>query len=140
METPNAFVGHTGKPTPQELSAVLGSRLDLWNRLVEVMAEEYGVTVQEWNSYSAKAGWALRLKLKKRNILYMAPCQGFFQVALVLGDKAMMAVKEIRLPQNIAALLKEAKRYPEGTAVRLVPKRLTDLAAIRKLVAIKIAN
>ena len=140
METANAFVGHTEKPTPQELSAALGPRLNLWKRLLELMAEEYGLTVQEWNSYSPKAGWALRLKLKKRNILYMAPYPGFFQVALILGDKAMKAVKEIRLPQNIADMLKEAKRYPEGTGVRLIPKRSTDLAAIRKLVAIKLAN
>jgi len=140
METENAFAGQAEKPTSQELSAALGPRFDLWNRLVDVMAQEYRVTDQEWTSYSTKYGWSLRLKQKKRNILYMSPFRGNFQVSLVLGDRAMTAVKEARFPKNVAALIKDAKRYPEGTGVRLVPRRLTDLASIRKLVAIKLAN
>jgi hypothetical protein len=140
METPNAFVGHALKPTSQELSAALGATSSVWNQLVEAMTEEYGVNVQEWTSYSLKAGWALRLKLKKRNILYMSPCEGCFQVAFILGDKAMKAVKQIKFPQRVATSIENATRYPEGTGVRLLVKKMTDLASIQKLAAIKLAN
>jgi len=140
MEIPNAFVGHAEKPTSEELSAALGPTSGIWNRLVEAMAEKYGVNIQEWTSYSPKYGWSLRLKLKKRNILYMVPCKGCFRVAFILGDKALKAVKQIKLPQPVIAAIENATRYPEGTGVRLLVKRTSDLSAIQKLAAIKLAN
>jgi len=140
METPNAFVGHAEKPTSKELSAALGSTSGIWNRLVEAMADKYGVNVQEWTSYSPKYGWSLRLKLKKRNILYMSPRNGCFQVAFILGDKALKAVKQIKLPKPVTSAIESATRYPEGTGVRLLVKRTSDLSAIQKLAAIKLAN
>ena len=140
MEIANAFVNHADKPTSEELSAALGLTNGIWNRLVEAMSEEYGVNVQEWTSYSPKYGWSLRLKLKKRNILYMAPYKGCFQVAFILGDKAMKAVKQIKLPQHVTTAIENATRYPEGTGIRLLVKRMSDLASIEKLAAIKLAN
>lgn len=139
METPNAFVGHATKPTTEELTAALGPTASIWNQLVANMAE-LGLTIQEWNSYSIKAGWALRLKLKKRNILYMAPCKGCFCVAFVLGDRAVEAARESKLPKSIVKAIEDAPRYPEGTGLRLLVKRVSDLPPIRKLAAIKLAN
>jgi hypothetical protein len=140
METANAFIDHAAQPTPEELAAALGPTATIWNKLVGRLADEYGLSVQEWNSYSLKAGWSMRLKLKKRNILYMAPCRGCFRVAFVLGDKAVQAARQIKLPQSILKVIDEAPRYPEGTGVRLVVKRMSDLATIQKLAAIKLAN
>jgi hypothetical protein len=108
--------------------------------LVGCLADEYGLNVQEWNSYSLKAGWSMRLKLKKRNILYMSPCKDYFRVAFILGDKAVKATRQIKLPQRIAKAIEDAPRYPEGTGVRLIVKRMSDLPAIQKLAAIKLAN
>ena len=139
METPNAFVGHAAKPTTEELTAALGPTASIWNQLVANMAE-LGLTIQEWNSYSIKAGWALRLKLKKRNILYMAPCKGCFRVAFILGDRAVEAARESKLPKSIVKAIEDAPRYPEGTGLRLLVKRVSDLPPIRKLAAIKLAN
>jgi hypothetical protein len=140
METANAFVNHAAQPTPEELSAALGSTAILWNKLTECLADEYGLTIQEWTSYSLKAGWSMRLKLKKRNILYMAPCKDCFRVAFILGDKAVKAAHQSKLPQSITKAIDDAPRYPEGTGVRFVVKRVADLAGIQKLAAIKLAN
>ena len=140
METANAFIDHAAQPTPEELAAALGPTATIWNKLVGRLAVEYGLNVQEWNSYSLKAGWSMRLKLKKRNILYMAPCRGCFRVAFVLGDKAVQAARQLKLPQSILKVIDEAPRYPEGTGIRLLVKRRSDLAAIQKLAAIKLAN
>ena len=139
MESPNAFIGHATQPTPEELSTALGPTSSIWNQLVANLAE-LGVTIQEWNSYSVKAGWSLRLKLKKRIIIHMAPCKDHFRVAFIFGDKALNAAREIKLPQTIVQIIKDAPRYPEGTGVRLLVKRMSDLAAIQKLAAVKLAN
>lgn len=140
MENFNAFIDHAAQPTPAELATALGPTATIWNKLVRCLADEYGLTVQEWNSHSLKAGWSMRLKLKKRNILYMAPCRGCFRVAFILGDKAVKAARQIKLPHSIIKVIDEAPRYPEGTGVRLLVKRMSDLAAIQKLAAIKLAN
>ena len=91
---PNAFIGKTGQPTEQELAAELGPSKALWDRLLTELAEEFNLVTQEWNSYSPKAGWSLRLKRLKRNILYLGPCHGSFRVMLILGDKAIAAARQ----------------------------------------------
>ena len=73
---PNAFIGREETPTDADLAAALGTAKPLWDRLIAEMAERHGVALQEWRSYSAKFGWALRLKRGKRTILWMAPCEG----------------------------------------------------------------
>ena len=140
MENFNAFINHAEQPTPEELATALGPTATIWNKLVGCLADEYGLNVQEWNSYSLKAGWSMRLKLKKRNILYMSPCKDYFRVAFILGDKAVKATRQIKLPQRIAKAIEDAPRYPEGTGVRLIVKRMSDVPAIQKLAAIKLAN
>ncbi len=140
MEAPNAFIGKTEQPSAEEIAAVLGPATTIWDRLIHQLAEEYSVNVQEWNSYSPKAGWALKLKLKKRTIVYLAPCERCFRVAFILGDRAVQATKQSSLPIAVEKAIRDAPHYPEGTGLRLLVKGSRDLAAIRKLVAIKLAN
>ena len=139
MEILNAFVGKTTTPTAEEVAAAPGPAAEVWKQLVDWMAEQE-VTVQEWNSYSAKSGWAMRLKVKKRNIVYLSPCSGCFRVAFTLGDRAVAAARQSNLSKSNLKLLDEAPKYPEGTGVRLMVKVPKDLPAIRKLALIKLAN
>lgn len=140
MDIPNAFIGKAEKPTVEEVSAALGSSAKTWEQLVDWLAEEQGVAVQEWKSVSLKYGWSLRLKLKKRTIVHLSPCNGCFRVILILGDKAMKAARQSNLPKSVAKVIADAPRYTEGTGVRLIVKGTKDLAAIRKLVVVKLAN
>jgi hypothetical protein len=137
---PNAFIGKADKPTEAELTAALGPAKTLWDKLITDLADENGVDIREWNSYSVKAGWSLRLKLKKRNILYLSPCRDSFFVSFALGDKAVQAALQSRLPQGVIKIIKEAKRYAEGTGVRMEVKKPRDIDIAKKLAAIKLAN
>jgi hypothetical protein len=139
MDTPNAFIGKTTLPSAEEIAAALGSTAEIWKQLIEWLAEQ-GVATQEWNSYSPKAGWSLRLKVKKRNIIYLSPCSCCFRVAFIFGDKAVAAARQSNLSKSTLKLLDEAPHYPEGTGLRLTVKSPKDLAAIRKLALIKLAN
>jgi len=137
---PNAFIGKAKKPTDAELAAVLGPAKARWDKLLACLADEYKLTVQEWNSYSPKAGWSLRLKSKGRNIIYLGPCTGAFRTAFVLGDKAVEAARRSDLPQSVIKIINTAERYAEGTAVRLEIKAVKDIAAAVHLAGIKLAN
>ena len=138
--SPNAFIGKTEQPTDGELTAALGPAKALWDQLIDDLADECGVVDQEWNSYSRKAGWTLRLKREQRNIVYLSPCEGCFRVSFALGDKAMRAARAAKLPQRIVKIMNEAPKYPEGTGVRITMKTPKDLAAVKMLAAIKLAN
>jgi hypothetical protein len=136
--TPNAFIGKLEAPTADELTAALGPAKVHWDRLLARLAAELNLVVEEWSSSGAKYGWALRLKMKKRNILYLGPCRGSFRVTFALGDRAVEAARRRTLPRKVVKLIEEGKRYPEGTAVRMEAVEAKDIPAIVKLAAIKL--
>lgn len=135
----NAFIGHTKPPTDAELSKALGIAKKLWVELVADLTAD-GVDVQEWGSSSKKLGWSLRVKRKDRVIVYLARFQGYFRASFALGDKAVQAACQSDLPQLVIKIIDEARRYAEGTAVRLDVKTAKDVTVVRKLAMIKLAN
>lgn len=136
----NAFINKPDKPTNADLAAELGATKAHWDQLIADLAEECDAGIQEWKCYSPKYGWSLRLKHKKRTIVYLAPYRGCFGVAFILGDRAVRAARQTRLPKRVLTIIDEAPRYPEGTGVRLEVKRSKDIAVVKKLAAIKLGN
>ena len=130
---PNAFIGRATKPKHADLARALHESVGLWDALVAGIETEFGLK-QEWNSFSAKYGWSLRLKKKDRNIVYLAPYAGEFAVMILLGAKALAAAKH-ELPSGVFA---GAIKYPEGTAIRVPIRSQADFAIVRRLVAAKL--
>jgi hypothetical protein len=137
---PNAFPHLSNRPGEDDLVQALGPSKALWDRLISDLKQEHELDGEEWKSYSAKSGWSLRLLRGKRNILYLAPCPGSFRVTLVLGDRAMTAVRNSSTPQKIRKIIAEAPKYPEGTGIRIDRVGPRDIPAIKKLVRIKLEN
>ena len=135
----NAFAGKADAPDDHELMLALGAANALWDKLVGDLERMHGLNPQ-WGSSSPKAGWSLRLKQKDRIILYLIPMRGSFQVSLVLGDKAVKAAIQSKLPQRVLKTIADAKRYAEGTGIRLAVTAPEDLVAIEQLAQIKIDN
>jgi hypothetical protein len=138
--SPNAFIGKAKKPTDAELATALGPAKAIWDQLLADLADECGIVDQEWNSYSPKAGWSLRLKHEQRNIVYLSPRQGCFLASFALGDKAMQAARQCKFSPTVIKIINEAKKYAEGTGVRLQVKAPKDIESVKKLAAIKLAN
>ncbi len=93
----NRFIGKSQKPTEDELSAQLGVNKGVWDRLLAELAKEFDLVTAEWNSYSPKAGWSLRLKRGERNVVYLSPGHNCFMASFALGDKAVRAARESKL-------------------------------------------
>jgi hypothetical protein len=125
----NAFIGRPAAPADAELAAELGAAHALWERI----RSETPLS-GEWHSYSKKAGWSMRLKQKDRNIVYLVPGRGGFDVSFALGDRAVAAAKE----RGLATMVEGAKRYAEGTAVRFAVNGPRDVATVKKLIEIKL--
>lgn len=135
----NAFVGRPSKPTEIAVASVLGETYDLWRTLVSELRRELKLT-RDWHSSSLKMGWSLRLQRKERNIVYLSPREGWFLASFALGDKAIAALNRSDPPPALLKLIAAAKRYAEGTAVRIEVKKAEDLAVVKMLARIKVEN
>jgi Protein of unknown function (DUF3788) len=136
----NAFVNRPKPPTDAELATALGPSKPFWDQLLADLATECKVTIREWHSYSHKAGWSLRAKHAERTILYLSPYAGGFRTSFALGDKAVQAARQSSLPPRVLQIIKEAKKYAEGTAVRIDVRSTADVAAVKQLAMIKLKN
>ena len=136
---PNAFAGRSEPPSEAEVALVLGKSQSLWQELVSALKRDLGLG-EQWGSSSIKAGWSLRLQSKKRNIVYLSPGEDTFLASFALGDKAIAAARKSKLPARVLKLIGEAKRYAEGTAVRMEVQKAEDVDAIKMLAKIKLEN
>ena len=140
MNDTNAFLGKTTEPSEKEVESALGAANSAWNELLDWLKVEEKLSDREWNSYSPKYGWSLRVKRKKRNIVHLVPCNGCFRVMFIFGDRAVAAARASKLPKAVLKALDEAPHYPEGTGLRLLVSKSKDLPPIRTLTHVKLAN
>jgi hypothetical protein len=136
----NAFAGQAKRPTGTALSDALGDTQRLWDRLLTDLKHEFKIDKGEWHTSSIKLGWSLRLTRKKWNIVYLGPREGFFVAAFVLSGNALAAARNSDLPPRVLEIIANAKRYAEGTAVRVDVKSAEDVDAVIKLAKIKAEN
>ena len=114
-----AFDEQAKPPRAGDLERTLRGAEAHWDGLIAFLATEYAPLEETWNFAGANWGWSLRLKQKKRTVLYMTPCKGLFLVGFALGEKAVKAAHDSPLPDSILAVIDEAKKYAEGRAVRI---------------------
>jgi hypothetical protein len=136
----SAFDDKSTKPDVSDLERVLGRTSTHWNNLKTHVAAEYAPLDETWGFAGAKWGWSLRLKQKKRTVLYMTPCRGHFLVGFALGEKAVKAAHGSTLPLSVLAVIDEARKYAEGRGVRIEIRNRKDLEASKQLAAIKMEN
>ena len=136
----SAFDDKSTEPGGRDLKRMLGRTGVHWDDLTTHIAAEYSPLNKSWNFAGAKWGWSLRLKQKKRTILYMTPCKGHFLVGFVLGERAVRAAREGSLPNSVLTRIAEAKKYAEGRGVRIEIRNKKDLEIAKELAAVKMAN
>jgi hypothetical protein len=136
----SAFDDKAKEPTRQRLKVTLGRSSAHWDDLMAYIASEYAPLDSKWNFAGAAWGWSLRLRQKKRTVLYMTPYKKYFYVGFVLGEKAVKAARRSDLPDTVLSLIDQAKKYAEGRAIRLEVRSKKDLESVKTLADIKMAN
>ena len=137
---PSIFLDKSVKPNDDMLSRALGRSYKYWEEIKRSLRSQYSPLAEEWKFYGAKSGWTLKLLFKKRNLFFFAPCEKYFRIAFVFGDKAVEEVESSPLPATLAKELKNAKRYAEGRGLRLEIRKKADIKNVVTLVAIKVHN
>lgn len=136
----SVFDDKANEPTHTDVAKVLGDTATLWFDLKESIASRFDPLVEDWTFPAKNWGWSLRLKHKKRPILYMTPSTSFFYVGFALGEKAVNAAHERGLPQRLLDIIDSSQKYAEGRAVRLEVRSPKDLDGVLKLSEIKMAH
>jgi Protein of unknown function (DUF3788) len=136
----NAFAEQADRPTQKAVETALGNSCILWKQVVAELKQELKLDGEDWNSSGLKYGWSFRLQRKKRNIVYLRPRAGSFVAALVLSDKAVVVARKSKLPAYVLKMIAEAKRYGEGTPIRIEVSRSEDLSLVKILTKIKVEN
>ena len=138
--TPKIAHNDPGQPDDQELIRILENTKPLWDDLISHIETEFEPVTRRWGFSRPTARWFLRLIRKKRTILYLIPQDRHFLTAFVFGEKATAAIRAGDLPKAVVAAINEARVYAEGRGVRLETRTRKDVATMKKLAAIKMAN
>jgi hypothetical protein len=136
----SAFDDKSEKPVTEDLVRMLGRTGTHWDDFRTHIAAEYAPLDETWTFAGAKWGWSLRLRQKKRTVVTMIPCKGHFLLGFALGEKAVTAAHDSRLPDSVLAVIDEAEQYPEGRAVRIEVRNKKDRESAKKLASIKMEN
>ncbi len=136
----NVFIDKLAKPDDQALVRALGKTYPLWAEIEKHVATAHGESTEEWKYYGPKSGWTLKTLHKKRNLFFFTPCQGYFRIAFVFGDRAVAEILTSDLPKAMIEEVKNAKKYAEGRGLRVEVKTHRDVESVKKLIAIKVMN
>jgi len=136
---PNAaFPDEKRQPTESDLPGALGRAFGPLAKVLERLRAAHPDVAPEWK-YSPRSGWHLIFSRKKRRLFYLVPTRGDFRLSLILGGKAIAALQAGPCAKQMPALLKDAKRYPEGTAFTFTGATLDPEVAVAMIEA-KIAH
>lgn len=128
------------EPDDKMLTYDLAETKSHLDKIAGFIESEYGDFKPEWKFYNQKSGWILKMFSKKRNVLFIVPCDKYFRVAFTFGDKASDLIFNSKLPDSIKKDLFEAKKYAEGRTIQIEVKTENDLDNILKLIGIKLMN
>ena len=136
----SVFEDKATMPDDKMLTKALDTSDRLWLEIKKHLKAEYGELIEDWRFYGQKSGWILKMLRKKRNLFFLIPLKGSFQISFVFGEKAVAAVEKSDLPQELIMELKKARKYAVGRGLRIDVKNSTDVEHFKKLVEIKVNN
>jgi len=136
----SAFDDKAHPPSAIDLEAVLGRASARWDELKTHLSSAYDPLGEHWNFAGEKWGWSLRLKQKKRTLIYLTPRKKHFLAGFVLGEKAVRAARASDLPAAVLEVIDRAPKYAEGRGFRLEVRTKSDVESVKKLAAVKMGD
>lgn len=132
------FLDKSLKPNNKTLEKALGPSYKLWQQVQKKINEQYDGLKPEWKYYGMKYGWTLKMMLKKKNLFFFGPCDKYFRIVFVFGDRAEKAIEESGISPDLIEEFKNAKRYAEGRGINIEVRNQKQLRDLVKLTEIKV--
>lgn len=128
------------RPDVENVRTALGYLEEQWFDLKQRLASEFDPVDEQWVYSGRNRGWSRRLKRRRRAVVYLTPCDGFFRASFALGEKAAAPANDSRLPADLKTLIEQAPKYAEGRAVRIEVHGPGMVPHIVELARIKMAH
>ncbi|HCD50878.1 MAG TPA: hypothetical protein DEQ34_00420 [Balneolaceae bacterium] len=136
----NVFLEKDPVPTDELIQEVLGDSFQQLQELRNFVAENVGVTKEEWKYYGQKYGYNLKTFLKRRNLFFIIIHEGCFSIGLIFGGKAETAIMESDVSEKSKKELSEARKYGEGKGLTFEVIDAEHMDDIKKLILLKVVN
>lgn len=134
------FDDKTHQPTTNDLIEKLRNTYQIWDKIKNYVFNLDNSLTDMWGFTGKKYGWGYRIKDKKRAVIYLIPCDGFFKVAFVFGKKATEQALNSSIPDNVKKEISETKVYAEGRGFRIDITKDEDFDFVKELIYIKMNN
>jgi hypothetical protein len=128
------------EPDDKMLACDLGETKSYLDKIAHFIESEYGDFIPEWKFYNQKSGWILKMFTKKRNVLFVIPCDNYFRVTFTFGENASDLIFNSQLPDTIKKDLSEAKKYAEGRSIQVEVRTDNDANNILEMIRIKLKS
>jgi len=132
------FVDKKHQPSEAEIQQVMGSKLLVWQELVQFLREHYPSDEDFKFLYGKKYGWALRFRKRGQLLTSLYPTAGGFTVQINLGSDALEQTGDLQLGENVRAVIEKATLFPEGKWLFIPVQSAEDVRDIQHLLALRV--
>jgi hypothetical protein len=132
----SAFSNKDQPPTAEEVLALVGAKLSLWEELTAFISESYGIE-GVLRYYGKSYGWQIWYQKSKKTLVALYPQKDGFVVQIVLGPSIVDKAFQLPLGATVRGKLEAAQQYPEGRWLFIEVHSKEDIADIKKLLVLK---
>ena len=130
------FLDKNHLPTEAEVTAALGSKKAVWDRLVSFMQEQY--ELQAELTYGGKNyGWNLWYRKAGKSLVSFYPHQEGLTAQVVLGGEQVAKAMELELGENVGRLLRDTPQLHDGKWLFIPVRNEQDAVDVERLVKLK---
>ncbi|MBI5679647.1 MAG: DUF3788 family protein [Methanobacterium sp.] len=123
------FLDENSKPTEDSLKTVLGNAFAYYETLMDI-ADSFS---KDWNFFKS-SGWMLKVHDRKKALFYIVPLKNEFKISMAIREnerKAFLKDDKLKMIHN---MIKSAKQYREGYALRFNVNDDEDFEIIEPLI------
>ncbi|WXG46606.1 MAG: DUF3788 domain-containing protein [Candidatus Atabeyarchaeum deiterrae] len=133
----SVFVDKKHQPTLGDMSRVVGSERELWEDLIQFIADDHGIQ-SDFGFYGKNYGWALRYRKGGKALLSMYPGRGMFTVQIIVGSAEKENAFNLTLSRKVRKVLEDAHEFREGGGLFMPIESKEDIGDVKKLLMVKL--
>ncbi|MFZ5820528.1 MAG: DUF3788 domain-containing protein [Chloroflexota bacterium] len=130
------FVDKAHPPTQQEVHDALGSRLPLWQQLLQFVADNYQLP-DDLSFGGKKYGWNIWYRKGGKTLASLYPQKDYFVAQVVLGKEQVEKAFQLQLGKNVRTALEETPQFHDGRWLFIQVRSEEDVRDVQELLRIK---